>query len=399
MSYTFELSPDLAEYGRAVRDWAVAEVRPHARQADTAKRPPENLQAVLDTAPVPLGRLDVPDAEPFPKFEEGTWVTKLVWAEALAYGDIWVQPTMGGGIGHLPVASMGTAEQRRRWYEPALAGGGLSLAFALTEPGFGSDTSLVATTAVQDGDSWVLNGSKIYCTGGATADCITVFATVDKSLGARGISAFVVPQDAPGLVIVKRNEDKLGIRSWVTSALGFEDCRIPLENRLGWDENGPADDQDLASGQSGALGALSQNRPTMSAMAIGIAQASLDIATELLRERRAGFTVQRWSAIESELARMNAVLERSRKVNLQAQWVADKAAVDRVLPAIAKAYGPPNTERVIRRSMQLLGPEGQSTDLLLEKWYRDCKIMDIFEGSGQVQRLIVARGLVGRAAG
>ena len=399
MSYTFELSPALAEYGRAVRDWAVAEVRPYAREADETHNAPEKTRVILDSAPVPLGRLDIPDAEPAPTFDEGSWVSKLVRAEALAYGDIWVQPRLGGGIGHLPIESMGTAEQRRRWYEPSLAGGGMTIAFALTEPHFGSDTSQVSTTAVQDGDSWVLNGSKIYCTGGATADYVTVFATVDKSLGARGIAAFVVAQGTPGFVIVKKNEEKLGIRSWVTSALGFEDCRIPLENRLGWNETGPVEDDTRASGQSGALGALSQNRPTMSAMAIGIAQASLDIAVELLRERRAGFTMQRWSAIQSELGRMDAALERSRKVNLQAQWVADRGEQDRVLPAIAKAYGPPTCERVIRRCMQLLGPEGQSTDLLLEKWYRDVKIMDIFEGSGQVQRLLVARGLVGRAAG
>ena len=399
MSYTFELSPDLAEYALAVRDWSVAEVRPHARQADEAKRPPENWQAILDTSPVPLGRLDIPHGEPIPKFEEGSWVTKLAWSEALCYGDLWLQPLIGGGIGHLPVASMGTPEQRERWYEPALAGGGLTLAFALTEPGFGSDTSQVATTAVQDGDSWILNGSKIYCTQGATADYVTVFATVDKSLGAQGIAAFVVPQGHPGFAVVKENEEKLGIRSWVTSALGFEDCRVPLENRLGWDAGGPVEDTTRSSGQSGALGALSQNRPTISAMAIGIAQASVDIASALLRERRAGFTVQRWSAIESELARMNAVLHRSRMVNMQAQWVADKGELDRVLPAVAKAFAPENVDRVIRRCMQLLGPEGQSKELLLEKWYRDCKIMDIFEGSGQIQRLLVARGLVGRAAG
>jgi len=399
MTYTFELSKPLAEYGRTIRDWAVSEIRPYAREADEQHQPPANAATILDSAPVPLGRLDIPGAPPVPDFEEGYWVTKLVMFENLAYGDIWVQPRLGGGLGHLVVAGMGTPEQRRKWYDPAVQGGGLTGAFALTEPHFGSDTSQVATTAVRDGDGWVLNGSKIYCTQGATSDYITVFATTDKSLGGRGITAFVVPQGTPGLHIVKRNESKLGIRSWVTSALAFEDCRVPLENRLGWDSAGEVEDPARASGQSGALGALSQNRPSMSAMVIGLAQASLDLTADLLAERRAGFTVQRWSVLETELARMNAVLDRARRTNLQAQWVADQGVHDRVLPAVSKGYGPPNSERVIRRCLQLLGPEGQSTELLLEKWYRDAKIMDIFEGSGQVQRVIVARSLVGRTAG
>ena len=224
-----------------------------------------------------------------------------------------------------------------------------------------------------------------------------MFATIDKSLGAKGINAFVVPADTPGFNIVKPNEDKLGITSWSTTELLFENCRVPLENRLGYDSAG--NHVGNVGGQAGALAALSTNRPNMSMMAIGVAKASVDIAEGILRSRRDGFTSQRWDVVENDLRRMRLALERGHRACLNAMYLVDQGQVDRMWPAIGKGYPPQTCERVIRRCMQLLGPEGASKDLLLEKWYRDVKIMDIFEGSGQVQRIIVGRTLMGRIAG
>jgi acyl-CoA dehydrogenase len=396
MPYSVTLSKPLADYGNIVREWSAAEVRPYARQADTERKPPENWKEVLDTCPVGIGRQDIPDAEPVPTFEEGHWVTDLVYHEALNYGDIWAGPVIGGGIGHLVVQSMGTPEQVDKWYTPVVKLG-LTTAFALTEPHFGSDTTQVATTATRDGDSWVLNGTKIFCSGAVGAEYTTVFATTDKSLGAKGIAAFVVPSGTPGLIITKRNESKLGIRSWQTSSLTFDDCVIPVENRLGWSADGNF--KPRSSGQAGALGALSNNRPNMAAMAIGLAQASIDVTTGILRERKTGFTPQRWSGIESEIENMNAALDRGRRMNFHAQYLVDAGKGDRAVSAASKGYAPQTVDRVIRRCMQLLGPDGTSQELLLEKWYRDVKIMDIFEGSGQVQRIIVSRALMGRMVG
>jgi acyl-CoA dehydrogenase len=396
MTYSFALSKPLVDFGTIVREWSTSECRPYARQADTDHAPPSNWKQILDTAPVGLGRQDIPDAEPIPTFEEGHWVSDLVFHEAINYGDIWVTPVLGGGIGHLVVGSMGTPEQIDKWYTPVVERG-LTTAFALTEPHFGSDTTMVATTATRDGDTWVLNGSKIYCSGAVGAEYVTVFATTDKSLGAKGIACFVVPSDTPGYEITKRNESKLGIRSWQTSSLSFDNCVIPLENKLGYSED--PNYKPRTSGQSGALGALSNNRPNMSAMAIGLAQASIDVATGILKERRTGFTPQRWSAVQLELENMNTALDRGRRMNFQAQYLTDAGKSDRTASAAAKAYAPQTVDRVIRRCMQLLGPDGSSTDLLLEKWYRDVKIMDIFEGSSQIQRIIVARSLMGRTVG
>ncbi len=396
MAYTFELSKPLADYGRTLRDWSVAHVRPYARQADAEHAPPHNWKEILDTCPVPIGRVDLPEPSPLPTFEEGFWVSNLVLYENLNYGDLWPLALLNTNIGHLVVDAMGTPDQIERWYKPAVEDG-QQWAFALTEPGFGSDTSQVATTAVRDGDTWVLNGSKIYCSNGASADFISVFATTDKTLGPKGIHAFVVPRETLGCLVTKPNEDKLGVRSWLTSELFFDNCVIPLENKLGW----TADGQEVGrkAGRGGALATLSHNRPNMSAIAIGLAQASIDVAAGLLTERKLGFTARRWSGVLDDLELMNASLQRARRMNARAQFLVDQGSPSPSASAAAKAYAPETAERVIGRCIQLLGPDGHSQDLLLEKWYRDAKIIDIFEGTGQIQRIVVARTMMGRLAG
>jgi acyl-CoA dehydrogenase len=403
-----ELSEPLRKHAQILKEWSAAEVRPYAREADTKHGPPDNWQEILNTCPVPISRRDrIDDGTHTDLFPDGNWISQLLITESLTYGDIWVSDVQGQGIGHLTVKLLGTAEQVERWYRPIVEKGGVA-AFALTEPGFGSDTSMVATTAARDGDTWVLNGSKIYCSGGSFAEYIVVFANADKSLGPAGIRAFVVPKNTPGLIIVKRNEDKLGIRSWQTSELLFQDCELPLDHQLGWlgdrtvdttAELSRADQPPTRSARSGALGALAQNKPNISAMGLGFTQASIDVTTEILKSQRAGFTPQRWASIECELERMNDALERIRRVNYGAQWLLDARQLNKSEASVSKAFGPPTFEKVIRRCMQLLGPNGTSTELLLEKWYRDCKILDIFEGSAQVQRIIIGRTLMGADAG
>jgi acyl-CoA dehydrogenase len=396
VTVSFDLSKPLADYGQVLREWSVDAVRPHARQADTDHAPPANWRDILATCPVPVGSPAVRGGAPPPTFDEGTWVSKLVMYENISYGDVWATPKLNNGIGQLVVAGMGTPEQVDKWYTSFLEDKQIA-AFALTEPGFGSDTSMVSTTAARDGDSWVINGNKIYCTQGAQCTYVVVFATIDKSLGAKGINAFVVPADTPGFTVVKPNEDKLGITSWVTSELLFDNCVVPLENRLGYDAAG--NHVTTRGGQAAALGALATNRPNMAMMAIGVARASLDIAEGLLRGRRGGFAAHRWSAVENEVARMRLALDRGWRVCFNTMLKVDQGDPDRAWSAMGKSFAPQTCERVVRRCMQLLGPDGVSKDLLLEKWYRDLKIMDIFEGSGQVQRLVVARSLMGRTVG
>jgi acyl-CoA dehydrogenase len=402
MTLSLDVSPELAEYGEAIKGWGVDVGRRYARQADTDHAPPANWREILATCPVSLGRTDPRKDLPRPSFAEPYWTRNLVTTEALAYGDIWVSNVLGDGIGHLVVKAMGTPEQIERWYDPIIKNGGLT-AFGLTEPHFGSDTSMVATTATRDGDAWVLNGTKMYCTYGAVADYVVVFATTDPSVGPAAIKAFVVEKGAPGFRVGKFNEDKLGIRSWVTSELVFDDCVLPLDHMLGYRPANETTDKlgkgQTASGRGGALGALAANKPNISALGVGLAQASIDVAKSELAGQQAGFTPQRWALIQSEFEQMNAALDRGRRLNFRAQWLQDNGMAHKTEASISKGYGPPTAERIIRRCMQLLGPDGASTDLLIEKWYRDIKILDIFEGSGQVQRVIISRALMGSEAG
>lgn len=399
MTISFSLSPELVEYGTAIQEWATSQARPYARQADTDHAPPSNWRDIVAACPVPLDG-DRRSGRVPPTFDDGYWIRSLVTGEALAYGDIWVWGILGEGIGHLVVKAMGTASQIERWHDPIAQGHGVA-AFGLTEPHFGSDTSQVATTATRDGDVWILNGTKMYCTYGAVADYVVVFASTDLSLGPAAIRAFIVEPGASGFRVGKANESKLGIRSWVTSELVFDECVIPVENQLGYiaadDDDGFGGGKTL-SGRGGALGALASNKPNMAALGIGLAQASIDLTSGLLHEQRLGFAPRRWSLIEDELDQMNRALERGRNMNFRAQWLQDTDQIHKTEASLSKGYSPPTAERIIRRCMQLLGPEGTSTELLLEKWYRDIKIIDIFEGSGQIQRVIISRSLMGRDA-
>jgi acyl-CoA dehydrogenase len=278
-----------------------------------------------------------------------------------------------------------------------LAKPGVRTAIALTEPHFGSDTSMVATTATRDGDEWVINGTKMYISGGGFADYLLLVATIGKDLGPQGIKSFVFPADTPGFTVAKFNESKLGIRNSVTSELVFEDCRIPLDHLIGYagdgNETAPAS---APGGQKGALGALSVTRPLMAALGCGTAQASIDLARDITARDRAEYSDARWVVLQGELDQMDAVVERSRRLVLSAQWSLEKhGRPQRLESSTAKAYGPPNFERIILRCMQMIGHEGTSHAHLIEKWYRDVKILDIFEGSGQIQRIIVSREVFG----
>ncbi|MGW1785652.1 acyl-CoA dehydrogenase family protein [Streptomyces sp. NPDC002143] len=368
--------------------------RGYARQADTEHVLPPDTKKILDSSPVPLGREELPE-DTLPDFPDGPGTRAAIWYENVAYSDMWLSESLNRGVGHFVVKAIGTPEQVERWWDPVIANGGKT-GFGMSEPGTGSDTSRIATTATRDGNTWVINGSKMFCSLGAAADYIVVFARISKDGGRSAIKSFIVERGHPGFTVVKANENKLGLRCWMTSQLAFDDCVVPMENMLGWSDG----DADLATvgGLNAGLAGLNDNRPNVSSQSIGVAHAALDLTTSLLAEQRKSFAPHRWSVIQDELAQMAWTLDRARQLNLRAQWMKDQAMNNRAEASIAKGFGPPNADRVIRRCMQLLGPEGSSTDLLLEKWYRDIKILDIFEGTGQVMRMLISRSLMGRDA-
>jgi acyl-CoA dehydrogenase len=405
MTLRFEISQPLREYADALKAWGgKPEVRAYARRLDSGPAGPhldpddarQLRERLLAVAPPPASPGGFDDPAP---------VRTAVLIEAASYSDGMFSTGMlgagsgmesGGGLLGYVVEALGTEEQKEHW-KRVLSQPGVQTAFALTEPGFGSDTSRVATTAVRDGETWVINGTKMYCSGGGTADYLAVFANIDKSLGAGGIKAFVVPATTPGFKVLKHNEDKLGIRNAVTSELGFEDCTVPVDHMLGWSPDpGSAAPARMPSGRSGALGALSRNRPNITAAGAGTAQAAVDLARQVLAERRPSYSTERWTKIQNELDNMDAAIERVRLVVLNAQWRSSEKLPNRLESSTAKAFGPPTFERIIRRCMQYVGHSGTSHNYLFEKWYRDIKIQDIFEGSGQIQRIIIGREIFGR---
>jgi acyl-CoA dehydrogenase len=390
MSMSFKISDELCEHAEALKQWGAKDVRLLARAADELHAAPEGWRSVTDTRPAVA------------KFEDSPFVQMAVVYEALNYGDSWLlwaemAEGIGGGFVKSVVDAQGTEAQKKHWAE-VLTKPGVRTAIALTEPQFGSDTSMVTTTATRDGEEWVINGTKMYISGGGSADYLMLVATIDKDLGVRGIKSFVFPTDTPGFKVAKFNESKLGIRNSITSELVFENCRIPLDHLIGYTgEENKTPPASAPGGQKGALGALSVTRPLMAAGGCGTAQAAIDLARDITDRDRAEYSEARWAILQSELDQMDAVVERSRRLVLSAQWALEKhGRPQRMESSAAKAYGPPNFEKIILRCMQMIGHEGTSHAHLLEKWYRDIKILDIFEGSGQIQRIIVSREIFGR---
>jgi acyl-CoA dehydrogenase len=386
-----------------VREWAVDQARPLAREADRRHAAPEGADAVLAACPVGIGfplraKPGSDLAEAFAA--DGAYLVTALIQEAIAYGDGWPLWTNGGSIGQNVVKLMGTPAQKERWVGGLARGEMQFAAFALTEAHFGSDVAQVATTATRQGDAWILNGSKMYCSMGASADYVVVFATIDKAAGRHGIRAFVVEKNAPGFRVSKRNEEKLGIRCAETSELRFEDCAVPLDHCLGWSgEPAAAGSSDRKqSGFVGAVTTLGSSRPLLAGISLGLARAAVDVAADWVSSRRSEFTAARLARIEDEFARMNTALDHARRLVLRASWMKDRKIANTREASVAKAFAPPIAERAIRRSMQIMGPDGTSERYLVEKWHRDVKIYDIFEGSGQVMRITMSRERMGAAA-
>ena len=274
-------------------------------------------------------------------------------------------------------------------------------AMAMTEPGAGSDTSNISTTAVRDGDYWVLNGEKIFVTSGKrameTGGLIVVWATVDKSAGRAGMKAFVVEAGTPGLKLEKV-EDKMGLRASDTCTIVLEDCRIPYENILGSPEVRRVDAGDSA-GFRRAMATFDSSRPGVAAQAIGIARASLDFVKEALEKEgikiRYGVPRKKLTSIERDVMEMESSLKAARMLTLRAVWLASQKQSNNMEASMAKARAGQAVTRVTQKCVELMGPLGYSRKNLLEKWMRDGKINDIFEGTGQINTLIVARRLLG----
>ena len=290
-------------------------------------------------------------------------------------------------LGALPILIGGTDAQKRRWI-PDLASGKTIAAYALTEPGSGSDAAgSMRTKARRDGDDYILDGTKIWITNGSVADVVTVFAVTDPTKGPNGISAFVVEKGTPGFNVGKL-EKKMGIRGSPTVELAFDNCRVPAANMLG--EEGV--------GFKIAMKVLDKSRPGIAAQALGIAQGALDYATEYTQQRVAfGKPISQQQGLQFMLADMRTEVEAARLLLYEAARKCDENAPDvTAWAAMAKLKCGDTAMSVTTDAVQLLGGYGYSTEYPVERMMRDAKITQIYEGTQQIQRIVIARSMVGK---
>jgi len=329
----------------------------------------------------------------------GLDVTAALRIEELCWGDAGLFMCVPGpGLGGAAVFASGTKEQVERFLGRFNEGGPKWGAMAMTESGCGSDTSAITTTAVRDGDHWVLNGEKIFVTWGKRAaenqdSLVVVWATVDKSAGRAGMKSFVVPAGTPGMRVEKL-EKKMGIRASDTATIVFDDCRIPFENILGSPEVRKVD-KSQTKGFKGAMATFDATRPIVGAMALGVGRAALDFVREALEKEgikiRYGLRKQKLSALERDLMEMEANYKAARLLTLRALWMMSQLQPNNLESSMAKAKAGLAVTRITQKAVEIMGPLGYSRKHLLEKWMRDAKINDIFEGTGQINMLIVAR--------
>jgi len=408
----FELSPRIKGTRNMIHMFAESAVRPIARQYDEQEheKPWDLLKMVQKVMGGGIaGALGSPEKkekkeegeEPKEKKPRETNLAGAITVEEIFWGDAGIALAFPGpGLGGAAVQASGTPEQKEKFLarfageEPSWG------AMAITEPEAGSDTANLKTSAVLDGDEWVLNGEKIFVTSGKSAledseGFVVVWATIDKKAGRAGIKPFIVEAKTPGMEITKI-EDKMGIRCSDTVSISFMDCRIPKENILGSPE---VVDKTKTEGFKKVMATFDATRPLVAAMAIGVGQASLDFLKQKLTEEglelRYGINPHRLSSLERDLMQMEADLKAARLLTWRALWMLDNGLRNDLQSSMAKAKAGLAVTRITQKAVELMGPLGYSRELLLEKWMRDSKINDIFEGTGQIQLLVTARRILG----
>ena len=319
--------------------------------------------------------------------------------EELSWGDCGIYLNMAGGLGVAAVEAVGTPEQKERLLTRFTEGEPKWGAMAITEANAGSDTAAIAATAVRDGDEWILNGEKIFVTSGKAAvedseGFVVVWATLDRSAGRAGIKSFIVEHGTPGMTVTKL-EKKLGIRASDTCTLVFEDCRIPIDNILGSPE---VQKKGSTSGFKGVMATFDATRPMVAASALGIGRAAIDFVKEEYEKQgieiRYGISPYRTTAVERDVQQMESNLQAARLLTWRACAMMDQKLRNSLEASMAKAKAGLAVTLVTQRAVELLGPLGYSRDILVEKWMRDAKINDLFEGTGQINMLIVARRIL-----
>ncbi|WP_283153332.1 acyl-CoA dehydrogenase [Guptibacillus hwajinpoensis] len=376
----FQLSEEHEMLRKMVRDFARKEVEPTAAERDEEER----FDRKLFDQMAELGLTGIPWSEEYGGIGSD-YLSYVIAVEELSRVCASTGVTLSAhtSLAGWPLNAFGTEEQKQKFLRP-MAEGKLMGAYGLTEPGSGSDASGMKTTAKLDGDHYILNGSKIFITNGGEAEIYIVFAQTDKEKGHKGITAFIVEKGTPGFSMGKK-EKKLGIRSSPTLEIIFEDCHVPVENRLG----------DEGQGFKIAMKTLDGGRNGIAAQAVGIAQGALDAATAYAKERKQfGKPIGANQGIGFKLADMATKIEAARLLTYQAAWKESQGLPYGKESAMSKLYAGDISMEVTTEAVQVFGGYGYTKDYPVERYMRDAKITQIYEGTNEIQRLVISRMLM-----
>jgi alkylation response protein AidB-like acyl-CoA dehydrogenase len=379
----FGLTDEQEQLRKEVRSFAEREIAPHVSEWDEKSLFPEEVVKKLG----PMGLMGVI----FPEALGGAgmgYVEYVLAVEELSRvdGSVGIIVASHNSLCTNHIMLAGNDEQRRRWVTKLASGQWLG-AWGLTEPGSGSDAAAARTTAVLRGDKWVLNGNKTFITNGGHADCAVVLAVTDQAQGTRGISAFVVEKGTKGFRAGKK-ENKLGLRASDTSELIFEECEIPAENLVG----------KLGEGFKDAMRVLDGGRISIAALSLGIARGALDAAMKYAQQRRQfGKSISEFQAIQFKLADMATQLDAAWLLTMRAAQMKDAGQRVTREAAMAKLFASEAACRICDEGVQIHGGYGFIKDYPAEKFYRDVKLCTIGEGTSEIQRMVIARELLGTA--
>jgi acyl-CoA dehydrogenase len=397
MSIEFTLTPRQQETRAGIHSLAENVIRPQSLSWDRNHGVPEDFLRNMAALATSMGSLSA--AAEYARAERTGDVKTLnlntvLGAEEMAWGDAGLLLCLPGpGLGAPPVRATGTPEQKERFFSifkdmsQKLEWG----AYALTEPGAGSDVAGIRTGCKKVGKDWVLNGRKCYITNGARAAWNVVFATIDPGLGRAGHRAFVVEKGTPGFSVGKI-EDKMGLRASETAELVFEDCKVPAENLLGGEEA-----YHTKEGFMTAMKTFDNTRPIVAAMACGIGRAAYEYSRDFVKQAYVlTRPVPRYAALAERLARVGRGLAAARMMVWRAAWLADSGLPNAKEASMSKAMAGQAAIRACIDAIEICGAEGsiQKDHQLLEKWFRDIKVYDIFEGTGQIQRIVISKRLL-----
>ena len=373
---SFALSDEQRELRALAREFAEKEIRPKAAEYDEKSTHPADVVAKAHEVglmnphiPEDYGGLGLPGFDGMLIGEELSWGCAGIAVSIVA-----------NTLGAAPVMLAGSEDQKQRWLAP-LVDDPIVCSFGLTEPNAGSDVSGIETTAIRHGDEYVINGSKMFITNAGHADWLVVFASTDKSKGHRGLSAFIVPTALDG-VVVEQHLDKMGQRATDTSAIAFGDVKVPAENRLG--EEG--------DGFKIAMRTLDFTRPGTAAGAVGVAQAAYEYAVEYAKTRvQFGQPIAMNQGVNFLIADMATEIEAARLLVWQAAWLLDQGQRATLQSSFAKRFAADTAMKVTTDAVQVFGGYGYMREYPVEKLMRDAKLFQIYEGTSQIQRLVIAR--------